>query len=242
MNPARTLWLLSALALAGDAAAWHAADAQWLHGGDYRLGSARRDILTLEVVAGGEYGDVFAFLDTTWREDIGHEQYGEAYGQLSLARATGQAWRAGPLRDVSLSLGLNAGSEPRAQPFRAWLAGLSLDFAAPGFDLLQLDLHAYRDESVPHTGVQVTPAWDARFQVGAQTFRVRGFADWISGRASAGGKPQLLTQPQFLWQAGKALGCTDELWLGVEYQYWRNKYGVAGVNESLPQLMLMLAF
>ncbi len=237
-----SMLMLLLLAMAQPARAWQASDAQLLHGRDFKLGSSERTILTLEHVRGGELGDVFAFLDTTFRDDIGEEYYGEAYGQLSLSGVTGRAWRLGPIKDVSLSLGVNAGSEPEADPFRAWLAGISLDFDVPGFRFVQLDLHAYKDEAAPHAGWQLTPAWDSTFHLGAQEFRFRGFADWISGRASVGGKPQLLTQPQLLWNLGKALGVGDQLWLGVEYQYWRNKYGLPGVTESLPQVMLMLGF
>jgi len=221
---------------------WQATNLQLLHGSDYILGPADRTILTLEHARGGDLGDLFVFLDATDRDDIGTEYYGEIYGQIGLSNLTGRSWRFGPVKDVSLSLGLNAGSEPEADPFRAWLAGVSLDFDAPVFQLLQLDIHAYRDESASHTGVQITPAWDARFHVGAQEFRFRGFADWISGRASASGKAQLLTQPQLLWNLGKSVGIHDSLWLGLEYQYWRNKYGVPGGKESLPQVMLMLGF
>lgn len=222
-------------------AGWQASNLQLLHGSDYILGSAHRSTLTLEHVRGGDLGDLFVFVDATHRDDIGAEYYGEVYGQIGLSNLTGRAWRLGPIKDVSLSLGLNAGSEPESAPFRAWLAGVSLDFDVP-FQLLQLDIHGYRDESAPHVGVQITPAWDARFNVGAQEFRFRGFADWISGQASASGKAQLLTQPQLLWNLGKAAGMRDALWLGLEYQYWRNKYGVPGAKESLPQLTLMLGF
>jgi nucleoside-specific outer membrane channel protein Tsx len=234
--------LTLALGAVAPAYAWQASDAQLLVGHGFKLGSANRAILTLEHVRGGDMGDVFVFLDTTFRDDIGEEYYGEAYAQLSLTGSTGRAWRLGPIKDVSLSLGVNAGSEPEAHPFRAWLAGVSLDFEVPGFRFVQFDLHAYKDEAAPRTGWQLTPAWDSTFHLDAQEFRFRGFADWISGRASTGGKPQLLTQPQLLWNLGKALGVGDQLWLGVEYQYWRNKYGLPGVKESLPQVMLMLGF
>lgn len=245
MTPTNRLAALCGLCLCCTgpvSAGWQATDVQLLHGNDFILGSSERTILTLEHARGGEMGDLFMFLDATARQDIGEEYYGEIYGQLSLSNLTRHPWSLGPVRDVSLSLGLNAGSEPDADPFRAWLAGVSLDFAVPGFQLLQLDIHAYKDESAPHAGWQITPAWDTTFNLGSQQFRFRGFADWISGGASASGKPQLLTQPQLLWNVGKAAGAYEHLWLGVEYQYWRNKYGIAGADESLPQFMLMLAF
>lgn len=180
---------LSLFAPVSAAAGWQTSNLQLLHGGDFFLGSPDRTILTVEHARGGDLGDLFVFIDATDRNDIGREYYGEVYGQVGLSGLTGRDWRFGPVKDVSLSLGLNAGSEPSGDPFRAWLAGISLDFDVPAFQLLQVDIHAYHEESAPHTGVQITPAWDARFNVGSQEFRFRGFADWISGRASAGGKP-----------------------------------------------------
>ena len=31
-------------------------------------------------------------------------------------------------------------------------------------------------------------------------------------------------------------------WLGVEWTYWRNRFGVDGVTESVPQLQLKWQF
>ncbi len=222
--------------------AWQSTHLQLLHGVDYTLGSPERTLLTLEHARGNDAGDVYLFIDAVSRRDIGQDYYGEIYGQLALSPMTGVSWAFGPVREVSLSAGLNAGSEPKGDPFRAWLAGVSLDFSIPGLDLAQLDIHAYRDESVARTGWQVTPVWDSTFALGGQQFRFRGFADWTSGRAGAGRKPQLLTQPQFLWNLGKAMAAGQDVWLGIEYQYWRNKFGIPGARETLPQVTLLWAF
>jgi nucleoside-specific outer membrane channel protein Tsx len=169
---------LGALFLALPAqAGWQSSHLQLLHGNDFILGSPEHTILTLEHARGGAAGDLFVFVDAVSRDDVGSEFYGEAYGQLSLGYLTQQPWRLGPVKDVSLSLGLNAGSQPEAEPFRAWLAGISLDLDSQAFDLLQLDIHAYRDRAVARTGVQITPAWDSTFQIGAQQFRLRGLVN-----------------------------------------------------------------
>ena len=49
----------------------------------------------------------------------------------------------------------------------------------------------------------------------------------------------LLAQPQLLLDLGNLWGAKDKLFAGVEYQYWHNKFGVDGVDESLPQVMLL---
>ena len=52
-------------------------------------------------------------------------------------------------------------------------------------------------------------------------------------------KPSLLAQPQLGWDLGKALtGHDNQLFLGVEYQYWGNKLGVDG-GDNVAQLWVM---
>ncbi|MBI4917852.1 MAG: hypothetical protein HY825_18580 [Acidobacteria bacterium] len=53
---------------------------------------------------------------------------------------------------------------------------------------------------------------------------------------------QLLAQPQVLVDLGPLWGNEGQVMLGIEYQYWRNKFGIAGVTESAPQAMVLWRF
>ena len=82
---------------------------------------------------------------------------------------------------------------------------------------------------------QIYGEWYSRFSL-----RFRGFIDLIGAEGDA--VQQLLTQPQLLVDVGSGLGCEGRLWAGVEYQFWKNKYGIDGVDESFVQLKIMWEF
>ena len=52
----------------------------------------------------------------------------------------------------------------------------------------------------------------------------------------------MLTQPQLLFDVGALQGQRDKLMLGVEWWYWKNKYGIEGQDESAPQAEVIYYF
>ena len=61
-----------------------------------------------------------------------------------------------------------------------------------------------------------------------------GFADFTSAEGSS--HSNLLTQPQLLYHPGKSIA------FGIEYQYWKNRLGLKGLDESTPQALLRYKF
>ncbi|NWF99621.1 MAG: hypothetical protein HXY19_01580 [Thermoanaerobaculaceae bacterium] len=238
--PLRTATLLAAglLATATSAATaqnWSATTVQWLHGHGFELGPSTLSILTLEHVSGWRLGSNFFFFDVTQPAAAGTAIYGEWYSRLSW-HATGLRHESpGYLRDVSFAAALNAGNG-----FRAYLAGVTLHFRVRGFSFLDLDVMAYDDRSNSTVTYILTPAWEVPLSIGKAALRWRGFVDFIGpeGQHAA----QVLAQPQLLLELGSLLGKETRLAAGLEYQYWRHKYGVKGVVESVPQLLLLWQF
>lgn len=72
-------------------------------------------------------------------------------------------------------------------------------------------------------------------------FLIEGFADFAGGEGTA--VANQLIVPRFLLDVGDLAGIEENtLFMGVEWQYWRNKFGVAGVTESVPQLQIKWVF
>ena len=96
----------------------------------------------------------------------------------------------------------------------------------------------------PRTGdsFMVDVNWGAAFEIGTQSFWFTGHAEYIGATTDELGgvvEDWILAQPQLGWDLGKALtGHANQLFIGVEYQYWRNKLGV-NVDENLAQLWIM---
>jgi hypothetical protein len=41
---------------------------------------------------------------------------------------------------------------------------------------------------------------------------------------------------------GDLWGNSGHFYAGIEYQYWHNKYGIKGLNESVPQVLVLWKF
>jgi nucleoside-specific outer membrane channel protein Tsx len=223
---------------------WSSTNVQALYGEDFILGEKRQSTFTLENADGWAYGDNFFFLDLYQHikpNGLNFEAYGEWYSHLSLKKTLGWSPPVPGIKDVSISLGFNGGSNPGNDPFKAYLGGLRFDVDVPGFDFLQLYFHAYKNDNNPSEGLQITPVWSVPVRVGDLRFKLRGFMD-ISTSETGAGSWHLLTQPQVLWDVGALQGQPDKLMVGIEWWYWKNKYGLRGQTESAPQAALVYFF
>jgi len=216
-------------------AEWSDTEVQLLYGNGFELGPAEREIITLQHASGWRYGSNFFFFDIVRPFASDTTIYGEWYSRFSLRRIAGKDRASGLLGDISASVAINAGNG-----FRAYLAGTTLHFNAPRFNFLMLDVMVYDDRAREGATYIVTPAWDLPFEIGRAKFRFRGFIDLIGAEGDFSW--QLLTQPQLLIDVGSVWGDTGRFWAGVEYQYWKNKYGIENVQETVPQIMIMWRF
>lgn len=233
---------------------WSDTEIQYLYGKEFREPFNPRDvskhIITLQHADGHAYGRNFAFVDmlkSDARDDHATEVYGEGYASFSLSKMSGRPWSGGALRDVNLTVGVNYGRKSYTaydvEP-RVLLPGITLDLKLPGFDFFNVDILAYvdrgrfdgRDNGCHETTYQITPAWKLPFTAGAEKFSFEGFADFIGAHGNC--VSQILTQPQLRWDVGNHFGKAGRVFVGVEYQYWRNKFGIDGLRDSFPQALL----
>lgn len=252
---------LSAIVLASaaggsSAADWSETDVQVMNGTRFRDPGNHDDMtkttVTLQHVSGYTYGRNYFFVDSYWgtkNAPRSNDIYGEYYHYLSLGKTTGAKFGEGFLKDVSLTAGVNAGSSTGGAGTRILLYGVTLDFAVPGFTYFNVDLLAYDDRSQFDgastrylKSYQVTPVWQLPFSVGGTLWSFQGFCDFIGARGQ-GTVNQVLCQPQLRLDVGHLVsGRRDAVYIGTEYQYWRNKYGIDGLNESFPNVMVVVKF
>jgi len=231
----RALVCMAALATAfgvATAADWSATNVQLLDGRGFELGPEQRQILTLEHTSTWSLGSNYFFFDVTQPFGDGTDVYGEWYSRLSWSKLGITGKGSGLLDDVSFAASLNAGTD-----FRAYLAGVTLHLKLAGFTVADLDVMAYDDRSDSDVTYIVTPAWELPFTLGRASLLFRGFVDLIGAEGERA--RQVLAQPQLLLDLGGLFGHKDRLFAGVEYQHWENKYGLEGVDESFPQVMLL---
>lgn len=217
---------------------------------------AATNILTLQHASGWGFGDVFFFVDSLHdRHTDGindHDLYGELYVNFSLGKLLGRPVALGAIKDVGLLAGFNADRDAKVKKY---LPGLRLSWDAPGFAFLNTDFMAYLDDSAgvadggaPREGNSyvIDVNWARPFEIGGQSFSIEGHAEYAGSRHNEFGDKVshwVLAQPQFRWDAGKALyGKPGQLFLGVEHQYWRNKLGDDRTTENRTQFLAVWRF
>lgn len=200
---------------------------------------SHRETITLEHADSWKYGGNYLFIDFKNRDDIGLDVYGEWFPRLSINKILDKKPAIAWIKDIAIVGGLNIGSEPSDDPFRAYLLGAGLQFNIPYTELIQLDFMAYKADGVNSTGIQITPVWSIPVTLGQLKFKLRGFLDYVSSRAT-GRDYFLLAQPQILLDLSSVIGTQDKVYVGIEYWYWRHKFGINGVNEQSLQAMVLV--
>jgi len=252
---------LAALALGLSSGAAHAGfsttEVQLHYGGNYKVGSnstfpgfaetTDRATITLEHFSTNDIGDLFFFVDffIDDEDEVGankkSDQYGEIYYTLH-GKQFGIDTGGGFIKALDLQFGLNQGTD-----FSVALVGPRISFNVPGFQVLSLALTTYTNFDDPFdrnldTTYQATVVWSAPFDLGNQKFQFQGFVDFI-GDQNSGVDSQILFSPQIRWDLGHALGRpAGKMHLGIEYSYWKNKFGITGVDENSTSIFLGFRF
>lgn len=217
---------------------WNAFNAQMLYGAGFELEREKAETLTLEWINGWAYGDNFAFMDIRpLRGDSSF--YGEWSPRLSFSKTNGKDFSAGPVGDVLLS-----GTLEKGEGFTNYLIGGGADLDVPGFNFVQT--HGYLRENPDLSGTtwQVTVVWNATFETGPAHWMFNGYFDWAGSEGKQGTsayeKQNFLMQPQLLLDAGRLAGRKERVYVGIEWWYWHNKFGIPGVEESVVQAMMRI--
>jgi len=231
----RVFVMVLALMVAGSctafAAQWSSTAVSYLMGSGYEWTSAEDGaILTIDHASGWAYGDNFFFFDTFEPLGDGVGIYGEWHPRLSFGKMLNKNMAFGPVKDVLIATELNVGNG-----WRAYLYGVGFDLDIPHFNFFSINFMIRDDQTIAdETTFQISPAWSAPFDLGSMKWSLGGFLDYYG--AEGVGEYQLLAQPQLLLDVGNFAEKPGNLFVGIEYQYWKNKYNL-GVDESLVQFM-----
>lgn len=224
------------------AADWQETNIQFLHGDSYKTPVGKeisQSVITLEHASSWAYGSNFFFIDIS-NPDTEDETsfYGEIspgfslkkMGLLELSEESGPS-------DVLFQLNYEF---PQGPAKRAALAGVNLVWKNLGFDFLSTQF-LFRDTLGldGHTG-QLTLAWLKRFGSEAWPFEFSGFIDWAGAEATS--HENIHMQPNLLLDFSRKTARKVPLKLGIEWKYWKNKYGIDGLEESVPQAKLVWIF
>ncbi len=231
---------------------WSNTEVQYLHGdafqAPYRASDISQSIITFTHAHGWALGRNFMFMDTLITEAGQPAQtsvYGEAYSYISLGKLLGKDLAFGIFKDLNAAIGVNAGENfdsPKSGS-RVVLYGATIDFDLPGFKLFSVDFlrHNVLEPAAQGSSWQITPVWKLPFEIAGTKWSLEGFADFIGKKGPTFARTAL-AQPQLRLDLGDLWGRANHLYVGIEYQYWHNKYGIKGLHESLPQALVIWKF
>ena len=243
--------LMAGESLAGDTLLWHDESLTYLNGIDFKVDPARQQTVTFEHASGWSIGDLFLFVDTikfngeaTNGAGDGHTFYGEISPRLSLGKLTGTDLSFGIVKDVLISATYEFGEDD----VDAYLLGPAVDLNLPGFDYFQINTYLRQtDGKRDGDGVwQITPAWSYTVPVGNSDLVIDGFMDWVVDNDNSY-HANLHFNPQVKYDLAKGMGWGKKFYVGVEYDYWSDKYGIRDrqvftTNQSAISLLLKAHF
>lgn len=196
-----------------------------LHGDDYKVGSEKRDVITLEYAAGLTWGDAFFFIDhSRYSQTDEKDNYFELAPRLSLSYLTGQKLSYGAVKDVYLASTWESGHD-----FDNYVYGIGFGLDIPYFKYADINLYRANNETTKDDWM-TTIDYGVPLTVGTQDFLLDGFADWSSSASDHAA--ELNWTSQWKWNVGKLINPDTRLYLGIEYSYWINKFGIKNVDEK----------
>ncbi|MFB9135074.1 outer membrane protein OmpK [Vibrio olivae] len=213
---------------------WQDFSVSYLNGSDYEVGDKDRQVITFEHASGHSWGDTFFFLDRLKWDDGTTENYSEFSPRASLSHLSGSSLSFGPVKDVLISTTWESG-----EGFDNFLYGVGFALDVPGFNYFNLNFYqADNDES--DDDQQLTWTWGLPVEIGGAEFLWDGFLDWSS--ASDTNSAEMNWTSQVKWNAGKLLGLSSPLYLGIEYSFWNNKFGIKDADERNAALLVKWHF
>lgn len=220
-----------------------------------------KNIVNLSHVSGYKYGKNFFSVDMLMSDskDPGgagassgaYETYVVYRNTLDLGKLSGQNLSFTGVRGVGATVGFDYNSKSDAgynSKKRMLVAGPTLMLDVPGF--LDVSLLALRESNAPyntytHTGTprytykthaMLTAAWGLPLAGLGLPLSFEGYANFITAKGDNefGGPtaPETNIDMQLMYDISEAVGAAKNSFkVGVEYQYWRNKFGNPSQNN-----------
>ena len=221
----------------------------------YNPNDISKQVLSWTYADGYKYGGNFMnldFLRSDGKDNNAHEAYLLYRHTLDLGKVSGKSFGFGPVRSVGLTAGFDwdtKNDNSYNSRKRMVVAGPTLMFDVPGF--LNVSLLALWESNQPlgiakrykyDTHPMLTAAWGIPLGSG---FSFEGYANWIGnkGKDEFGGQtsPEVNIDAQVMFDLSAHLGAKPNTFkLGLEYQYWRNKFGnphnIPGSTAKTPMI------
>ncbi|WP_440903805.1 nucleoside-binding protein [Catenovulum sp. SX2] len=213
---------------------WSDASFTYLNGSNYQVGDNKREVYTFEHAAKTTWGDSFLFIEQLQSNNGDKQIYGEIsprFELLQLENSIAKSLFVATTVEFSQQH-LHDGS---SREFAHYLLGLGTKFTPEYFSFVNLNLYKRFNDS-GDSNYQLTLAWALPFD----NWLYDGFIDYAS--AVSGKSPTMNFTSQLKYNLASLLSLDTKVFVGVEYVFWNDKFGIDGVNERNANLLVKVHF
>lgn len=209
---------------------WSSFSLSYLQGNNYEVGDNKRKILTFEHAAGTSWGDSFFFVDHIRSNNDDIETYGEWSPRFKLFDVENSIVPAFYLAGT-----LEMKTANNSDGFTNYLMGVGTDIKIPHFDFFKVNLY-YRNNELGDNNYQSTISWGV--PIGPLYYD--GFADISTSTDNKSASTNFTSQLKY--DVAPHIGLSSKLFVGIEYVYWINKFGIKGIDEKNANLLVKYHF
>lgn len=226
--------LLAITSFAQAKTVWSDFSVSLLKGSDYEVGDNDRKVMTFEYTSGNSWGGQFLFIDRLESSNGDNETYGEWSPKIKISE-----FDAGFIKNAYLAgtveMGAFSGASGFTNSFTNYLVGFGTDLNIPNFSYASLSLY-HRNNDQGDNGYQATVVWG--LPIGPLFYD--GFMDLATSTDTNETSMNLTSQLKY--DIAPHVGLDSKLYLGIEYVYWQNKFGIDGVDEKNVNLLVKYHF
>ncbi len=204
---------------------WSDTSATFLRGNNYEVGDSNRTVFTFEHAAGYNWGDSFLFVDRLQSSNGDKETYAEISPRFQISGYKNQVFE-----NIYIATTAEIGDG-----FTHYLVGLGTKLNIPNFHFFNLNIYHRNNESAKNNQ-QITASWAV--PIGPLTYD--GFMDYVIANSDEHSSMNLTSQLKY--DLAPHMNLKTKLFVGVEYVYWLNKFGIDGVDEKNVNLLVKYHF
>lgn len=208
---------------------WSDFSLSYLKGNNYEVGDNARDVATFEYASGTTWGDNFLFFDRLESSNGDISTYGEFSPRVKITDF-----------DNSIVESLYLASTVEMGPTTNYLIGLGSDIKIPGFKFFKVNVYL-KNNGEGDSNFQTTIVW--ALPLGPLFYD--GFVDYATGVNNTpfgDTKAQMNMTSQLKYDLAPMFNLSSKLYVGVEYVFWLNKFGIDGVDEQNANFLIKYHF
>jgi len=213
---------------------WSDYSVSLLKGSNYEVGDENRTVLTFEYASGTSWGDNFLFIDRLESSNDDRETYGEWSPRVSLKKFK-DSFIKGVYVAGTLEMGSFTSASGFGSGFNNYLLGAGVDLDIPGFNFFKVNVY-HRNNENGSNNYQTTLVWGLPIM----GLYYDGFMDYATSRDGGGTSMNLTSQLKY--DVAPAFNLSSKLYVGIEYAFWQNKFGIKGVDENNVNLLIKYHF